>query len=91
LGACFGSWSFWGLKHIAKVGEVRLVGLVITVIGIPCNVIVRPIEPDATAPINDESDLYFALCSREHSMLDEGATSDGFWAGPPRNSFYDPV
>ncbi len=65
-----------------------LASLVITVLQIPGDAQLRPLESDWSGPADQEGDLYFALCTQmDHPMLVDGATSDGGWVGPPRSSF----
>ena len=65
-----------------------LISLILTVVTIPGDVQLRPLEPDWEGPTDVEGDIYLALCPRtDHPMVAVGVTGDGYWAGPARTTF----
>jgi hypothetical protein len=67
-----------------------LVSLVLTVITIPGDVMLHPLEPEDEMPSDQPGDTYLAMCTRiDHPMVIEGVTSDGYWTGPAREQWID--
>lgn len=67
-----------------------LVSLVLTVVTIPGDVRIKPMEPDFQGPADQAGDTFLAVCPRkDHAMLINGATSDGFWTGNAQSAFSD--
>jgi hypothetical protein len=58
-----------------------LFSLVATVVQIPGDVMLRPLEPDWSGPAEEEGNTFVAVCPRaDHPMVQDGVTSDGYWA-----------
>jgi hypothetical protein len=73
-------------------GAGGLIGIVATALQIPGDVQLRPLEPDFTGPIDQPNEHFMALCPRaDHSLVLEGVTTDGYWAGPGRDFFSEAV
>lgn len=75
---------------IEKVGIEAggVIGLVLSVVMIPGDVMLKPMADDYQAPANREGDSYVPLCPRkDHGMVIDGVTPDGFWVGPAGNDF----
>ena len=65
-----------------------LVSLVLTVVTIPGDVRLKPIEPDFQGQADQEGDTYIAACPRnDHPMVINGATNDGYWVGQGHATF----
>lgn len=80
--------------HIFKRAALGLIGVLLTVLFIPGDVQLRPLEDDFgetyTGPDSDANVTYVAACPRvDHPMVAVGVTSDGYWAGVGRNDFGD--
>jgi hypothetical protein len=78
--------------HMFKLVELGLVGVVISVLGIPGDVELRPLEPDFSeeysGPDTDANVSYVAACSRsDHPLVMAGVTPEGYWAGTGTNDF----
>ena len=75
-------------KIVGQIGG--LVSLIITVVTIPGDVQLRPIDPDWSGADGEEGDTYVAVCPRtDHQMVMQGVTSDGYWTGFGRAVFGD--
>ena len=62
--------------------------MVLTVVTIPGDVQLRPLEPDFQGPADQPGDTYIALCPRQdHPMVIAGVTNDGYWAGQSQATF----
>lgn len=67
-----------------------LISLVLTVITIPGDVMIKPLEPDYEGPSEKQGDSFIAMCTRsDHPMVVQGVTSDGYWTGPVRTNWLD--
>jgi hypothetical protein len=65
-----------------------LVALVLTVVTIPGDVML-PLPEDFSGPSDEEDATYFGVCPRtDHSSDTEGVTSDGYWIGPIRGTWF---
>ena len=74
--------------HLLFGVAAGLVSVVLTVVTIPGDVKLKPIGPDFQGPADQSGDQYLAMCPRkDHPLLVEGATSDGYWVGVPRTKF----
>jgi hypothetical protein len=77
--------------HMFKLVGLGLAGLVVSVVGIPGDVRLQPLEDFSEEYGGAESDAnvsYVAACSRtDHPQAMVGVTSDGYWAGTPTNDF----
>jgi hypothetical protein len=77
--------------HMFKLFGLGLAGLVISVVGIPGDVRLQPLEDfseEYGGPESDANVSYVAVCSRtDHPQVMVGVTSDGYWAGTPTNDF----
>ncbi len=59
-----------------------LVSLVLTVVTIPGDVKLKPIEPDFQGLADQPGDTYLAACPRsDHPMVIDGATNGSYWVG----------
>jgi hypothetical protein len=58
-----------------------------TVLNIPGDAQLRPIEDDWTAEADRSGDSCIAVCAMIHAMVSEGVTSEGQWTGPARDTF----
>jgi hypothetical protein len=83
---------------LEKIGVAAggLIALVLTVVTIPGDVQLRPLEPDeAPLPLDPtpvEGNSYVAVCPRtDHPMVLQGVTSDGYWAAGARDTFVGAV
>jgi hypothetical protein len=83
---------------LEKVGVAAggLISLVLTVVTIPGDVQLRPLEPES-GPLNSaddeqEGNTYVAVCPRsDHPLVLQGATNEGYWIGPGRSTFVEAV
>lgn len=67
-----------------------LISLVLTVVTIPGDVMIKPLEPSYEGPSEKEGDSFLAMCARsDHPMVQTGVTSDGYWIGPVRTQWID--
>jgi hypothetical protein len=67
-----------------------LVALVLTVVTIPGDVRIKPLEPEFEGPADQSGDTYVAVCPRnDHPMVIDGTTRDGFWTGKAQSGFVD--
>jgi hypothetical protein len=65
-----------------------LVSLVLTVVTIPGDVQLKPLEPDFQGPADQPGDTYIAACPRnDHPMVIDGVTNDGYWIGQGQVTF----
>ena len=65
-----------------------LVSLVLTVVTIPGDTQLKPIEPDFQGPADQPGDTYIAACPRsDHPMVMNGVTKDGYWFGEGHANF----
>jgi hypothetical protein len=65
-----------------------LISLVATVVQIPGDVMLRPLELDWSGPADEEGNTFVAVCPRaDHPMVQEGVTGDGYWAGRGHDDF----
>jgi hypothetical protein len=87
--------SFFELTaHVFKRAAFGLVGLLITVVGIPGDVQLQPLEDDFsetyTGPEEDTNVLYVAACPRtDHATMAVGVTEENYWMGQAHNDFGD--
>jgi hypothetical protein len=80
--------------HVFERAAIGLVGIIITVLGIPGDTQLHPLEDDFeepyTGPEDDTNVFFVAACPRpDHPQVEEGVTSDGYWAGSGHNDFGD--
>jgi hypothetical protein len=73
-----------------------LIALVLTVLSIPGDTPLHPLDPEsAPFPLDQEGqegNTYVAICPHsDHPMVQQGVTTDGYWAGLGRSSFVDAV
>jgi hypothetical protein len=69
-----------------------MIAVVITALQIPGDVELHPLEPDFTGPIDQPNEHFIALCPRDdHPLVQEGVTTDGYWAGPGREFYSEAV
>jgi hypothetical protein len=67
-----------------------LVALVLTVVTIPGDVRIGPLDPAFQGAADQPGDTFVAICPRkDHAMLVAGETSDGYWTGVAKPSFSD--
>jgi len=83
---------FEGSAHLFKLAGLGLIGLVISVLGIPGNVKLGPLKKDFSeeydGPDEDPNVTYVPLCSRtDHPLVMTGVTPDGYWAGTGTGDF----
>lgn len=65
-----------------------VVGLVLTVVTIPGDVMLKPLEEDFEMPADREGDSFVPLCPRtDHGLVIPGVTPEGFWVGQPGSDF----
>jgi len=81
-------------KHIFKRAILGLAGLVISVLQIPGDTPLKPLEEDFSelyaGPEESANVFFIACCPRtDHPMVTVGVTSDGYWAGTGHNDFGD--
>ncbi|MCP2298605.1 hypothetical protein SAMN04244553_6515 [Nocardia amikacinitolerans] len=81
-----------GLAHLFRRAAFGLAGVVITVLGIPGDTPLRPLDDDFeelyTGPEADSNVVYVATCAREdHPIPAIGTTPEGYWAGSAYNDF----
>jgi hypothetical protein len=83
-------WLSHKFFHLLFKRAGGLVSLVVTVIGIPGDVQLRPLEPDWTGPIDQPEDTYVAVCPRsDHSVMTPGTTGEGYWTGQGHKTYGD--
>jgi hypothetical protein len=68
--------------------------VLITVLGIPGDTQLKPLDNDFSEPYTgpeDDPDVSFvAVCPRtDHPIPQAGTTQDGYWTGPARTDFGD--
>lgn len=87
-----------GLLHAIGMGCEKIFGeigglvpVIITVLTIPGDVQLHPLEPEWSGPSDEqEGNTFVAVCPRtDHPMVVEGVMSDGYWAGPGHTDFGD--
>jgi hypothetical protein len=67
-----------------------LIALVITVVQIPGDVQLRPLEPDWEGAADQPDEQYVALCPRiDHPLAQVGVTQDGYWTGLAQPTYAD--
>jgi hypothetical protein len=67
-----------------------LISLVLTVVTIPGDVMIKPLEADFEGPADKEGDSYVAMCTRsDHPLVEVGVTNDGYWMGPVHAEWID--
>lgn len=77
-------------ENIFKGVSGGLISLILTVINIPGDVMLHPLQPEDQMPSDQSGDTYLAMCTRsDHPMVLEGVTSDGFWIGPARTEWVE--
>jgi len=87
-----------GLIHVLGVGIEKafqlgehvggLISLVLTVVTIPGDVELRPLEPEWEGPADEGDVSYVVACGqKDHPMGVQGTTSDGYWLGTVRSNF----
>jgi hypothetical protein len=81
-------------KHVFKRAVLGLVGVVITVLQIPGDTQLRPLDDDFseeyTGPEDDTNIFFVACCPRaDHPQVAVGVTAEGYWAGTGQNDFGD--
>jgi len=64
-----------------------VIGLVLTVVTIPGDVMLKPLEDDFQIPSDRPDDTYVPLCPRSDHGPIVGATPEGFWIGTPGSDF----
>jgi hypothetical protein len=84
-----------GLERIG-VAAGGLISLVVTVLLIPGDTPLRPLDPEGgPLPLDKtgrEGDTYLAICPHsDHPLVSEGVTGGGYWTGPGRSTFVDAV
>lgn len=96
-----GLWEF--LAHAAEESGIHLLAhkffhdifgrvgglipLLITVVQIPGDVQLKPMEDDWAGPVDMPEDTFVAVCTRDDHGPMEGATAEGYWTGPARQFF----
>ncbi len=80
------------LAHTFHNAAFGLAGLVITVVGIPTDTPLHPLDDDFeelyTGPEDDTNVFYVAMCSRtDHPIPAIGTTPEGYWTGLAYNDF----
>jgi hypothetical protein len=79
--------------HIFKKATLGLVGLFISVVGIPSDHMLQPIpddfEEDYMGPETDDNISYLAMCPRPDHIGSglPGVSPEGYWTGNPTNDF----
>lgn len=73
--------------HMLFKAAGGLISLVITVLQIPGDKMLRPLDDDWTGPVDNPEDTFVAVCPRNDHGPMEGATSEGYWTGPGRQFF----
>jgi len=66
-----------------------LIAIVATVVQIPGDVTLRPMDDDWTGPADAPEDTYVAVCPRNDHGPAVGATAEGYWIGPAHQFFAD--
>ncbi len=61
--------------------------LLITVLQIPGDVMLQPVEPDWTGPADEPDDVYVAVCPRDDHGPVQGGTPEGYWSGQGHPSY----
>jgi hypothetical protein len=65
-----------------------LIALVLTVISIPGDVQLQPLDPDWEGPADQPYEQYVATCPRpDHQQGQAGVTSDGYWIGTGHSTY----
>ena len=81
-------WAEVGAQVVEHAVAGGLIPLVATVVQIPGDVMLRPLEPDWSGPADEEGNTFVAVCPRaDHPMVQEGVTGDGDWAGRGHDDF----
>ena len=76
-----------GIEKVG-VGVGGVIGLVLSVVTIPGDVMLKPLEEDFAVPPDREGDIYVPICPRkDHGLVFEGVTPNGYWIGPASNDF----
>jgi hypothetical protein len=83
------------LLHAVGVGLEKaglaaggVIGLVLSVVMIPGDVMLKPLTDDFEVPPNREGDQYVPVCPRtDHGLVMEGVTPEGYWIGPAGSDF----
>jgi hypothetical protein len=83
-----------GLAHLFKQAAFGLIGVLITVLGIPGDTQLKPLDDDFsepyTGPEDDTNVSFVAVCPRtDHPVMQVGTTADGYWTGSARTDFGD--
>jgi hypothetical protein len=78
-----------GFFHMVFHQVGGLISLVLTVLQIPGDTELHPLEDDWTGPVDVPEDTFVAVCPRDDHGPMEGTTNEGYWAGPGREFFSD--
>lgn len=83
-----------GLAHLFKQAAFGLAGVLITVLSIPGDTQLKPLDDDFsepyTGPEDDPNVSFVAVCPRtDHPTMQAGTMENGYWAGPARTDFGD--
>lgn len=80
-----------GLEKIG-VAAGGLISLVLTVVFIPADVQLRPLDPEWKGQATEGDAQYVTVCARsDHPMVVEGTTREGYWVGPSRGTFEEAI
>jgi hypothetical protein len=80
-------------SHLFKRAALGLIGVLITVVQIPGDTQLHPLEDDGlsepySGADDDPNVTYLAMCSRtDHPIPAEGTTTEGYWTGSAVNDF----
>jgi hypothetical protein len=77
---------------LEKIGVAAggLIALVLTVLTIPGDTELHPLDPDGGPLPSNDDDTFVAVCPRsDHPLVQQGVTSDGYWTGAGRSTFVE--